>query len=223
MGGKSVTDSKLRNSVVMLFTPSGNCTGILLDEKTVITAAHCLLNEDGEKELNVSVGYFGQSSLPSSLQDAKEVLSYKMEAGKDVGLVFLTDKFSRDENDSLPILSLPEISDEDEFCLVGTGQNNSMSLQILCDFHFIAQTKEGTVHIYNQIGSLAGGDHGDSGGPVFRKNAHGILELVGILSGGTIYKENNVETRINVFTKISNPSALNWINKNISNHVQNLF
>ena len=138
VGGKSVTDSKLRNSVVMLFTPSGNCTGILLDEKTVITAAHCLLNEDGEKELNVSVGYFGQSSLPSSLQDAKEVLSYKMEAGKDVGLVFLTDKFSRDENDSLPILSLPEISDEDEFCLVGTGQNNSMSLQILCDFHFIA-------------------------------------------------------------------------------------
>ncbi len=161
------------------------CTGVLVSENTLITAAHC------ESELKYGKISFG---LNIKKYEFRPITTYKVHADYDESAIGIVDHAANDIavvqfSGGLPVGFAPaEISDQDlvqkqmSVIIAGYGRDEDNNYDYL---------KSTTVNVVETANyefrtdeKKTGSCDGDSGGPVFFKNTENKFILVGSVSRG---------------------------------------
>lgn len=198
-GGDPVTaEDEIASSVVAIVSDSANlCSGVLIRQDAVLTAAHCLPSSL-QKVAQIKVMFGTMLSKKTVIRKARYfVVHPKAKAmgrfgWNDLAIIFLKDPapanakmtvFAKspvrlDADQAVEAFGFginrvsPKVEDRDK----GAGVLRRIQLHVL-DPNFSK-----TEFTLNQ-GLLDGGVcQGDSGGPVFRDNGNDRLELIGIIS-----------------------------------------
>lgn len=216
-----VSDPRILKSVVQLGNNEFNCTGFLIDRYSIVTAAHCVEDEDGKKNPS-AIFKFGKKGdiIENALPIGFAMSSNTKSLGEDIALVFpYSPDGSSKFQDIVPFeIEKPElITAQDEICVVGIGDSafikGAQPLKIRCGLRvgvadggvmFIDDPKE-----LNQINGP-----GDSGGPVLKKLSDGQYKVIGIISMGP---KEGIVSPFGLGTKATNLTigpAKDWLNKN---------
>ncbi|XP_030383720.1 transmembrane protease serine 9 [Scaptodrosophila lebanonensis] len=226
--------------IVSLQSTAGShfCAGSLIDESTVLTAAHCLASYS--TFLVVAGAHSRTDKTTTQIRTAsnkRQVVHELYDGGvgpNDIGLVFLDEPFNlnalaRDGSAPVAAINLPSglFESNSDGILYGWGRDNSGALpdklQKL-DADIIgyqdcraalpssAKLADSNICTYT-AGTTDGACNGDSGGPLVVQNRDGSIEQVGIVSWG--YTPCASTRYPSVFTSVG--SHLPWILANTAN------
>lgn len=141
------------------------------------------------------------------------ISSLSDDIGKDYGMIFLSDSLHDNKDTLLPFAS--NFSDGDDLCIVGQGldeNNQSGNMKIRCGFSLIGTVSGNMAILSDKSDPMAGGEKGDSGGPVLKRNTDGTFEIVGIFTNGGIGLFGST-TNQSWFIPINSPEVVSWINQ----------
>jgi hypothetical protein len=220
--GTVVTDPLLLKSIVQLGNNEFNCTGFLIDKYTVITAAHCVEDEDGKK--NPSIIYqFGDSGdkITSILSIGYTQSSKTRGGGEDIAAVYAysPDGSSKFQN-SVPFeIERPEnLTSADEICVLGVGASEStdgvQSLKMRCGLRADVAS-DGILFVGDPLKTDdQNAGKGDSGGPILKKLHDGSYKVVGVISSGPRTDlESNPFGKVTIGANITAGPAKVWLDK----------
>lgn len=175
-----------------------HCSGVLVDSRTVLTAAHCL------GKIPSRVG-FGSKAYPDTYSE-QEIRSYQVKAHHlwryphtvtppwldrplgDFGAIFLLED-APSWTRPTPIKMIGDVPEGSRMVIAGFGQTRS-PVQPFGILHKTEVLLDGVNHTANEIiwKSLPGHNgsscYGDSGGPMFFVEQDATLTLVGVTSRG---------------------------------------
>uniref|UniRef100_UPI00356628AD trypsin-like serine protease n=1 Tax=Halobacteriovorax sp. TaxID=2020862 RepID=UPI00356628AD len=186
------------------------CTGTLIDERTVLSAAHCF-KRNKQYYLRSSVittqNVDATERTYTKIKDIRIHPNYKGEDSPfDFAIIDLEDNASIDPDKIISPSSIREVSVGDSVHLVGFGRIEDGSNGI--------KFEVGTSVRENQRDEfLAGGNGkdtcaGDSGGPVFIKNDSGHYEFFGVTSRAPDDADSYCGDKT-VYGKVS--TAMKWV------------
>jgi secreted trypsin-like serine protease len=186
VGDAEPADEAVRGHAVPVQSSQGNCTGAVLANDLVLTAAHCVLNAS-----NIRIaGYFGTEQ--SRFADVTEAVihpDYGPEQ-KDTDLALLKLANPLPGHFAPLFFSEKRVAHNEQVVVVGYGVIKKMGERIKGPPRmatFSASVGLRRVFLQDQPGHEGGGKlavcGGDSGAPVFAKRA-GMFMLVAIVRGG---------------------------------------
>ncbi|XP_017075303.2 lectizyme [Drosophila eugracilis] len=211
------------------------CAGSLIDNVTILTAAHCLTNKEGQAVCGAHDRTNQQDVQIRKFTNAQYVIHEKYGGGvgpNDIGLILLNEEdafdlnaVSRDGSNPVAAVGLPSKTFEGtgDGCLYGWGRDNSgllpTNLQKL-DANVIGYTEcKNALPVTSSIaetnvcthtsGKADGACNGDSGGPLVIKSEY-VDTIIGIVSWG--YTPCASTTYPSVYTGVA--SFLPWIAEN---------
>ncbi len=215
-GGQRVVENKWK-SVVSISKLNfkgeiGNsfCTGTLIDEKTVLSAAHCFSRVKEYYMRSAAITREDIDSKKRTYTKIKNIRLHPNYTGKDsafdFALIDLENSAGVEPADITALSSTKDILEGEEVELVGFGKIEDGSNGI----KFEVRTK---VREDLDIEFTAGGNgkdtcSGDSGGPVFTKNKRGEYEFFGVTSR-TPDDANTFCGDKTIYGKVS--VAMNWV------------
>ena len=185
--GADVADRAVQRYTVLVASAKGKCSGVVLAQDIVLTAAHCV---QGAANLQVgnSAG-IGRQPLPQ-LTPVIETVQHPLYKPKDSGspdLAIL--KLAKPlPGPFIPVVINPKsLAEGDDLIAAGYGQTSandkSVGTVLRMVLMRVSQTTRNWVMLVRTGEDETKGGHGDSGGPVFAYR--GMHSLVAVIVGGT--------------------------------------
>ncbi len=185
--GADVADRTVQRFTVVVAGPKGRCSGVVLAQDIVLTAAHCVRR--GERYHvggNPGGGY--QTLPPSLLSAAAEMVHHPLYTAKDAGSPDLAVlKLAKPLPDRfVPAVLNPRVpSVGDDLIVAGYGKSASgdsgAGVVLRMVLQRVSQSIRGWVVLTSVGEQVASAGPGDSGGPVFAYR--GMHSLVGLMVG----------------------------------------
>ena len=195
----------------------GTCSGVVISDKAVLTAGHCL--EDGY--LSITVGTFAGSSSASSVVVHPEFDTTDFYQGgvikNDVAIVFVAHSLGVN---TAPILHSQAPFIGEEVVIAGFGETSPGGDYgtIVAGNAFVSQLSTQSIAISYQ-GDQSHPCSGDSGGPMLI-NVSGRQAVAGIVSQsapGVDLKKVCEPGDVSLYTNLEDPQILNFITQHVSN------
>ncbi|PVU98328.1 hypothetical protein BB559_001654 [Furculomyces boomerangus] len=233
VGGVPVIEGNHSFAVLISDIVTGDyCSGVLLSDEWVVTAAHCVENSEFG-DIRVHYGSTVYKSMKHELAGSITIHPEFniVDYSNDIALIKVQN--SIDPNDAKPIkIYKNEISENQTLSVVGWGITDPDSdySKVLMETSEKVISKEKCKEIYSAFdGEYAknvictgdlngkGSCYGDSGGPLFIKTESGDY-LVGIVSNGSAKDERYkymcvVKDSVNLYTHVS--KYTDFITKNV--------
>ncbi|MEM6295757.1 MAG: trypsin-like serine protease [Myxococcota bacterium] len=201
VGGEDLTfdDFEEYSGVVAVVAGSSLCTGTLVEDGLILTAAHCLLGVTDASQIRVFNGLDVSSSPSVVATGFGGHPDFEIESNRDAfdyGYVTIPDN-------GLDATPIPTVIDQDEWdfiastlsadgnvILVGYGIDPAVQAPgegIGIKRRVTTRASKFTDSGFEFIAGGGGKDscEGDSGGPAFARNADGALRLIGITARGS--------------------------------------
>ena len=187
--GADVADRTVQRYTVVVASTKGKCSGVVLAQDIVLTAAHCV---QGALSLQVgnSAGIGRQPLPPAALTPVTESVLHPLYKPKDSGspdLAIL--KLAKPlPGPFIPAVINPKsLAEGDDLIAAGYGQTSandkSVGTVLRMVLMRVSQTTRNWVMLVRVGEDETKGGHGDSGGPVFAYR--GMHSLVAVIVGGT--------------------------------------
>ena len=183
--GADLADRTIQRYTIAVGSPKGRCTGVVLAQNIVLTAAHCIL--PGEKFwVGDTVGGGSQTLSPSRLSAVDEIVPHPLWSRKDAGspdLAILKLATPLPDRFIPATLGARHLAEGDNLIAAGYGKASADEtkppLVLRAVLLQVTRAVRGWA-ILTSIGEdRAGGAPGDSGGPLFAYR--GMHALVGLI------------------------------------------
>ena len=184
--GADVADRIVQRYTVVIASAKGRCSGVLLAQDIVLTAAHCI--QPGEKfQVGGSVGGGERNLQPSLLSPVEQIVVHPLYKPTDAGspdLAML--KLARPLPDRFiaATLNARGLSVGDDLIAAGFGKtaerNSRPGVVLRMVLLRVSDSVRGWVMLASIGDDASGGGAGDSGGPMFSYRG-GMHSLVGII------------------------------------------
>ncbi len=206
--GRFATVTNDYPGVVMVIAPQGRgmCTGTIVAENAVLTAAHCLL-DTGTYTVRTKNGDFKTTNIEAHG-------SGDVDDANDIGMLIFSAPITTNEDEIYPIAQ--SVAKGEPVAVVGfgcssvekrtgSGVKRAGTNRISEKDDYLVLLTPKTSGNRGIIGdaSQAGTCFGDSGGPLFRSNG-GKLEIAGVTHAGGTYSSYYVSEFVNVADNASN-------------------
>jgi len=183
--GADLADRTIQRYTIAVGSPKGRCTGVVLAQDIVLTAAHCIV--PGEKFwVGDSIGGGSQSLAPSPLSAVDEIVSHPLWSRKDAGspdLAILKLATPLPDRFIPATLGARHLAEGDSLIAAGYGKASADEtrppLVLRMVLLRVTQAFRGWAILTSVGEDLAGGAPGDSGGPLFAYR--GMHTLVGLI------------------------------------------
>jgi len=181
--GADLADGTIQRYTVIVGGAKGRCTGVVLAQTIVLTAAHCI--PSGEK-FWVGSNMGGESSPPSRLSAVDEIVPHPLWSRRDAGspdLAIL--KLAKPLPDRFipATLSARHLAEGDSLIAAGYGKASADEAKPAPVLRMVllrvSQAFRGWAILTSVGEDRAGGAPGDSGGPLFAYR--GMHTLVGLI------------------------------------------
>jgi secreted trypsin-like serine protease len=179
--GADVADRTVQRFTVVVAGAKGRCSGVVLTQDIVLTAAHCVRR--GER---FHVGGNLGGEVQTTLSPVAEIIQHPLYAPKDAGSPDLAVlKLAKPLPDRfVPAVLNPRVpSVGDDLIVAGYGKSASadsgVSVMLRMVLQRVSQSIRGWVILTSASEDAASAAPGDSGGPVFAYR--GMHSLVGIM------------------------------------------
>jgi hypothetical protein len=183
--GADIADRTMQRYTVVIASPKGRCSGVVMAQDIVLTAAHCI--QPGEKfQVGGNVGGGYQTLPPSLLSDVERIVVHPLYKPTDSGspdLAML--KLARPLPDGFlaATLNARGLSVGDNLIAAGFGKtaarDSKPGLTLRMVLLRVSDSVRGWVMLASVGEDASGGGAGDSGGPVF--SYRGMHSLVAII------------------------------------------
>uniref|UniRef100_T1GEG8 Peptidase S1 domain-containing protein n=1 Tax=Megaselia scalaris TaxID=36166 RepID=T1GEG8_MEGSC len=199
--------------VSLQYLSSHFCAGSVINERWVLTAAHCLIYNSFSVVAGLHVRSDKTGVQTRKVANNKQYIIHEKYGGgvgpNDIGLIYLTEPLDLNalKAGGAPVsaIKLPsgQYAAAGDGTLYGWGKNR-------------AGSSPQTLHKLETRGDnkYEGACNGDSGGPLVKYTPFGV-EQVGIVSWG--YTPCHTSTYPSVYTSVA--SFKDWINTNIANYI----
>ena len=183
--GADLADSTIRRYTIAIGSAKGRCTGVVLAQDIVLTAAHCIV--PGEKLwVGDTPGTEPRSLAPARLSAVEEIVPHPLWSRRDSGspdLAILKLATPLPDRFVAATLSARHLAEGDNLIAAGYGKTSAEEkrppLALRAVLLQVTQASRGWA-ILTSIGEdRAGGAAGDSGGPLF--SYRGMHMLVGLI------------------------------------------
>jgi len=182
--GADVADRTIQRYTIAIGSPKGRCTGVVLAQNIVLTAAHCIV--PGDKLWVGDHAGGGSPTIPSRLSAVVETVSHPLWSRKDAGspdlailrlATPLPDRF-------IPVtLSSRHLAEGDNLIAAGYGkgaaEETRSPLVLRMVLLRVTRAFRGWAILASVGEDRAGGAPGDSGGPLFSyRGMHSLMGLI---------------------------------------------
>ena len=183
--GADLADRAIQRYTVVVGSPKGRCTGVVLAQDIVLTAAHCIV--PGEKLwVGDTIGGGSQPLPPSQLSAVDEVVQHPLFSIKDTGspdLAILRLAKPLPDRFIPAVLSPRHLAEGDNLLAAGYGKASAEearpNLVLRMVLLRVINAFRGWAILTSISEDRAGGAPGDSGGPLF--TYRGMHTLVGLI------------------------------------------
>jgi len=183
--GADLADRTIQRYTIAVGSPKGRCTGVVLAQDIVLTAAHCIV--PGEKFwVGDSIGGGSQSLAPSRLSAVDEIVSHPLWSRKDAGspdLAILKLATPLPDRFIPATLGARHLAEGDSLIAAGYGKAAADEIKPPLVLRMVllrvTQAFRGWAILTSVSEDRAGGAPGDSGGPLFAYR--GMHTLVGLI------------------------------------------
>ena len=215
--GGSFQGATIDSNVALISTPDYSCSGALVGQRAILTAAHCIVEGPTASQFNVYVGrqwYQVQSTWYQSKFNPREAASQS--ARYDLGMLILTKPVTA--INPLPILRGRRLKRGAQITISGYGTNEDSNdpNRSLIDNLKVGMARvmraDGRVLLSTSISNGASTCAGDSGGPASVSYGRSSIALAGIVSAGvnTVSDDNRCELRgdgSSIYVDLQSPSS----------------
>lgn len=190
---------------LMLDDGRGFCTASLIAPDVILTAAHCLFdNNTGQKypldAFEFQAGWrHGRAEAYRNIKYALTHPKYKFNSTKDVekvrqdvAMVLLDHPIQKGRIDPFAVAPLPKQGEDVAVVSYARGRNNAPSIQSRCK---VAARQEGILVMTCDV------DYGASGSPVFKFTSQGV-EIVSVISAMANLNEQKVSLGVSLETAL---------------------
>jgi hypothetical protein len=183
--GADLADRTIQRYTIAIGSAKGRCTGVVLAQNIVLTAAHCIV--PGEKLwVGDSAGVAPQSIAPSRLSAVDEIVQHPLWSRKDVGspdLAILKLATPLPDRFIPATLGARHLAEGDNLIAAGYGKTSADEkrppLELRAVLLQVTRAFRGWAILTATGEDRAGGAPGDSGGPLF--SYRGMHTLVGLI------------------------------------------
>jgi hypothetical protein len=183
--GADLADRSIARYTIAVGSSKGRCTGVVLAQDIVLTAAHCIV--PGEKLwVGDSAGVSPQRIAPSRLAAVEEIVPHPLWSRKDGGspdLAILKLATSLPDRFIPATVSSRHLAEGDNLIAAGYGKTSADEkrppLELRAVLLQVTRAFRGWAILTSVGEDRAGGAPGDSGGPLFAYR--GMHTLVGLI------------------------------------------